>query len=467
MTATMQMPEKLFVPLRTGLRERPLSRLEQMWWLANNPIQSWIRPHFEMPIVSGPSLVGPMALINDPAGIRHVLVDNAANYEKDPLQMRVLAAGSSPGAGEGLLIARGELWRRTRRTLAPLFTPRRVAGFAGVMQDRARTRVDRWLRRRPGSIIEIDREMTGLTYDMLSATLFSDDLADDAAEFEKQLAVLLDSIGRIHPFDVFNAPRWMPRIGRGNATKSRRFFEDAMERLIVRRSEAIGSGRSAPDDLMTALLRASDPETGAGLTHAEVSANLFTLIAAGHETTARGLAWTFYLLSRSPEWEARCVEEALAAPDDPALWLDCLPSIRAVFEESMRLFPPVPHMSRIAGADDVIGDTSIAAGTLIVIAPFVLHRHRLLWRDPDGFDPGRFLSPAREGIDRFAFIPLGAGPRVCIGLTFAMQEAIIVLTEALRRVHLRLVGPHPKPVHRITLRPAGRLTMAVEPRQAA
>lgn len=453
----------VYVPMRTAQRIRPMGRLEQLWWLANNPIKSWIRPHFEMPIVTGPSLVGQMALVSDPAGIRHILVDHAGNYEKDPLQLRVLSAGVRPGAGAGLLIAQGDLWRRTRRTIAPLFTPRRVAGFARTMQERTQARIDRWLKRRPGSILEVDREMTGLTYDVLSATLFSDALGNDAQDFERILQQLLDSIGRIHPFDVFNVPGWVPRVGRGSVRQSRAWFEGAMDRLIESRTSEIKLGKPVPDDLLSALLKASDPETGAGLSREEVSANLFTFIAAGHETTARALAWTFYLLSKAPEWEARCIAEARQAPADPAEWLDGLPAIRAIFEEAMRLFPPVPHLSRIAGQDDIVCGTPVCAGTLVVIAPWVLHRHRKLWDNPDALAPERFMPGAREAIDRFAYLPFGAGPRVCIGQVFAMQEAIIVLASVLRQVRLRHTGPDLQPVHRIVLRPAGRLTMSMEP----
>lgn len=452
-----------FVPYATPMREKPRGRIEQLWWLANNPINTWIKAHYYEPIVVGPSLVGTIALINDPSGIRRVLVDNVANYEKDPLQLRVLAAGSRKDAGQGLLIASGDLWRRTRRTLAPLFTPRRVASFASVMRDRADMRVERWLKRRPGSLLEIDREMTGVTYDILSASLFSDALSGGATEFENELGILLNSIGRIHPFDVFNVPDWMPRIGRGRAASSRAYFETAMNELMQSRVQEIESGSAIPDDLMSALLKASDPETGQGLDHEEVAANLFTFIAAGHETTARALAWTFYLISKIPDWEARCIAEAHDAPADPAQWLEAMPCLRASFEEAMRLFPPVPHLSRISGAADVVCDAEIPKDCLIVIAPWVLHRHRRLWKDPDVFQPERFLPEHRESIDRFAYLPFGGGPRVCIGQVFAMQEAVIVLASVLRRVRLRHSGPPPRPVHRITLRPAERLVMAMEP----
>ncbi len=454
---------KPFVPFAPAPRVKPLGKIGQIFVLARNPIETWTQAHYELPLLAGPSLVGEMIVVNQPEAIRHVLVENAANYQKDPLQQRILEAGTSEGSGLGLLSAEGDLWKRTRRTLAPSFTPRRVGAFAPVMLERAEARVDRWVKRRSGAILEIDREMIGVTYDILSATLFSDALAEDAAGFERELAALLNAIGRVHPFDIFDAPKWLPRFGRHRARQSRLWFEGAISRLIGHRLALMREQpEEVPDDLLTALMKASDPETGTGLTQAEVSANLFTFIAAGHETTARALGWTLYLLARTPKWWEKCAEEARNAPEDPAQWLDAMPALRAAFEESMRLFPPVPMMSRIAGAGDVLGDIPVAKGTIVVIAPWLIHRHSLLWDQPAAFMPERFMPGEREKIDRFAYLPFGAGPRVCIGAVFAQMEAMIVLTSILRRVRLTHLGEEPRPVHRITLRPEGRLAMKME-----
>ena len=454
-----------FVPYAPTPRTRPLSKFEQLLVLARNPLETWTQAHFELPVLAGPAITGHIVVVNEPEFIRHILVDNVANYAKDPLQKRVLAAETREGAGLGLLAAEGELWKRTRRTLAPLFTPRRVGSFAEVMRNRAEARVARWLKRRPGAILEVDSEMSGVTYDILSATLFSDALGDDAAHVERELLRLLDSIGRIHPFDIMAAPKWLPRFGRGGARASRQWFEAAVSRLMQQRAAVLADDPAgAPDDLLTALMRASDPETGAGLSAAEVGANIFTFIAAGHETTARALAWTLYLLSMSPDWRERCEAEADAATGDPAQWQDTLPAIRAAFEEAMRLYPPVPMMSRMALAEDRLGDHIVPKDAVVVIAPWLIHRHRKLWDDPDAFRPQRFMPGARENIDRYAYLPFGAGPRVCIGAVFAQQEAIIVLASILRRVRLTHVGSPPRPVHRITLKPEGRLTMKMQPR---
>ena len=437
----------------------------QLWHLSRNPIENWAEVHYEQPIHSGPSLLGHSVIVSDPAAIRRVFVDNVANYEKDPLQMRVLRSGAPEGSGEGLLSASGENWKRARRTLSPLFTPRRVGAFAQIMKLETEARVDAWLKRRPGAIVEIDREMIRLTLDILSSTLFSDALDEDRPGFEREMMKLLDAIGRIDPFDVLNAPAWMPRLNRRNAESSRQWFAQASDRLIGRRrAEMAEAPDHAPDDLLTALLRASDPETGVGLTPGEVAANLFTFIAAGHETTARALGWTLHLLAHAPEWQERIRAEALNAPDDPADWIAAMPATRAVFEESMRLFPPVAHMSRMALERDRLGDVDVPAKAVIIVAPWLLHRHKTLWKKPGAFMPERFMPGEREKIDRFAYLPFGAGPRVCIGATFAMQEGIVALACIMQRVRLSPVrGVEPRPVLRITLKPDERIPVHIHP----
>lgn len=454
-----------FTPWAPAPRRQPAGSLMQLWHLARNPIESWAQVHYEEPVLAGPSMLGHLVVVSDPDAIRRVFVDNAANYVKDPLQMRVLRAGAPVGSGEGLLSASGEAWKRTRRTLSPLFTPRRVGAFAQIMRLKSDARVDAWLKRRPGAIVEIDREIVRVTLDILSSTLFSDALDEDRAGFEREMMKLLDAIGRIDPLDVLNAPGWLPRLNRRGAQQSREWFARTSERLIGERSAQMAAAPDrTPDDLLTALLRASDPETGVGLTHAEVAANLFTFIAAGHETTARALAWTLHLISRTPEWQERLREEARNAPDDPADWIEAMPATRAVFEESMRLFPPVAHMSRMALEADTLGGVHVPAKSIVVVAPWLLHRHRRLWKQPGAFMPERFMPGEREKIDRFAYLPFGAGPRVCIGATFAMQEAVVALGCIAQRVRLTPVrGVEPRPVLRITLRADERIPVQIHP----
>jgi cytochrome P450 len=230
----------------------------------------------------------------------------------------------------------------------------------------------------------------------------------------------------------------------------------------------MASGEPAPHDLLTLLLEAADPETGRGLSDLEVRANIVTFIGAGHETTANALSWSMYLLSKAPRARERIereVDDVLGRGPVGTEHLERLVYTRAVLEEAMRLYPPVPFMSRAALAEDRIGTLRIPKGSLVTIAPYVLHRHRRLWDAPDAFDPDRFLPDRRAGIDRFAYLPFGAGPRVCIGQAFALQEAMIVLAHAVRVARWDVDEGHDiRPVHRITLRPEGGLPVRLVPR---
>ena len=216
-------------------------------------------------------------------------------------------------------------------------------------------------------------------------------------------------------------------------------------------------------------MSARDPETGDGLAEANIRANIVTFINAGHETTANALTWTLYLLSRAPEWRERAEEEASSVfdPERPASLEGCT-VLRAVLDEALRLYPPVALLSREAIRDDRILGQRVPAGTIVLISPFVLHRRRGLWDQPDAFDPSRFLGEARDRIDRFAYIPFGAGPRVCIGMAFAMQEGIVLLAHLLRAFRFDLVeGQVVMPLQRVTLRPRGGLKMHVKRRDLA
>jgi len=223
----------------------------------------------------------------------------------------------------------------------------------------------------------------------------------------------------------------------------------------------------APQDLLMLLLLAQDPETGDGLTDLEVRANIVTFIAAGHETTANALTWALYCLSQDSCARARLEREVdQAAHAGSGFDPEALPFAKAVMEEAMRLFPPVPFMSRQAVADDRIGKIKIPRGSMVMVAPYVLHRHRALWEDPDAFVPERFLDAARAEIPRFAYLPFGAGPRVCIGQSFSLQESTILLAHIARAVRLDLPADHAPvtPLHRVTLRPEHGLKMMVERR---
>jgi cytochrome P450 len=454
---------KLFVPPYPPRSDRPRGALSTIITLRRNPIEIWGEADFVRPFSIGRSVLGLRAAAHDPAAVRHVFLDNAANYRKDDLQLRVL----SPGLGNGLLTADGESWRLQRRSLAPLFSPRQVGEFAPAVQRVAATAVERLRHRREGAVAEVGELMSRTTLEVLEQTLFSQGIGRDPSAFQRAMTNYFDTIGRVDPLDLIGAPSFLPRLGRMRGRAPLGFFNQAVDAIIKGRKALLDGGGEAPPDLLTLLLGARDPETGVGMPEADIRANIVTFIGAGHETTANGLTWTLYLLSQSPEWRERAEQEADETFDPESLAsLESCRMLRAVFDEALRLYPPAAILSRQAIADDEILGVRIPAGAVVVVSPYVLHRRRGLWDSPDAFDPSRFLGELRERIDRFAYIPFGAGPRVCIGVAFAIQEAVIILANLLRAFRFELVEGHPvMPRQRVTLRPREGMKMHVKKRE--
>ncbi len=447
---------------------QPLGAIALLRTLRDNPLEAWTQAFFEQPIVTMRLPFGAVATVSDPAAIRRVLLDNAANYRKDTLQRRIVSAGLA----HGLLMAEQDQWRFQRRTLAPLFARRSVMSFAPNMLHAAEDMAARWAAADADETIDVAAEVTRLTLEVLRQTIFSDGLGRDTEEFQEAMRCYFDTIGQIDPFDLLNLPDMIPRFTRWKVRPALRFFESAVDDIIARRRRRLAEEpEGVQRDLLTLLLEAQDGETGRGLSEAEVKSNIITFIAAGHETTANALAWSLYLMSQSPEWSARVAAEARRelgpGPGRPRKGAaDRLIETRAVIEEAIRLYPPLAAISREAIAADELAGEPVAAGTTIVIAPYVLHRHRRLWDDPDVFDPTRFLPGTRETIDRYGYLPFGAGPRICIGASFALQEATLVLATIMRRFQLRLApGFAVWPVQRVTLRPRGGLPMHLTARR--
>jgi cytochrome P450 len=400
-----------------------------------------------------------VVIINHPAAIRRVLLENATNYRKDSLQRRVLSAG----LGEGLLSAEGIQWRAQRRTVAALFARRTITQFAPAMMDAANALVERW-RQRCDATLDVAAEMARLTLDVLERTIFSEGFGCNAEEARRAMVTYFNTVGRIDPLDLLGMPNWIPRINHLRVRSTLRFFEQSIEDLIAARRRRLAErADGSPNDILVLLLAALDPDTGERMSEAEVKSNILTFIMAGHETTANLLSWSLFLLSQSDDWRQRVRAEAEHEINGSVTDLaERLPATRAVIEEAARLYPPIAAISRVAIDADELAGEKVPAGTLVVISPYVLHRHRLLWPDPDLFEPSRFLGENRSLIDRYSYLPFGAGPRTCVGSTFALQEATIVLATIIKNFSLRLAPGHKVwPLLRVTLRPAGGLPMII------
>jgi cytochrome P450 len=456
---------RLFVPPYPRRPTRPRGSLSLLLALQRNPIEVWWEGDFERPVSIGRTIFGLRAAAHDPAAVRRVFLDNSANYRKDDLQLRILR----PGLGNGLLTAEGEDWRFQRRALAPLFSPRQTAEFAPAVHRVGRAAVERMGRRRDGAVADVGALMSRLALEVLEQTLFSQGLGRDPSGFQRAVSSYFETIGRIDPLDLLGAPAFVPRLRRRRGRGALEFFDAAVDAIIDKRRELLNEGGEAPRDLLTLLLSAKDPEDGRAIAEADARANIVTFINAGHETTANALTWSLFLLSQSPEWRARAEADADQGFNaDGTVALERCEILRAVFEEALRLYPPAAMLARQATADDELAGMRIPAGAVVTISPYVLHRRRGLWDNPDAFDPSRFLGEQRDRIDRFAYIPFGAGPRVCIGMAFAMQEGIILLAHFLRSFRFELVKGHEvMPIQRVTLRPRNGMKMHVKKRISA
>jgi cytochrome P450 len=436
----------------------PIALLRTLW---NNPIEAWSETYFEQPIVRTHLPFADIVVVNEPGAIRRVLNENATNYCKDRFQKRMLAVLSN-----GLLTAEDAQWQFQRRLIAPLFTAKTVKSMAAATSTAIDELVVRW-RARDGQVLDVAEETTDLALIVLERTIFSAGIAAMGNDMRWAMRTYFDSLGRIDPFDLLDFPDFIPRLSRLHARPAIRLFHQAVDEMIATRERRRHEGRADDrHDMLMLLIDARDADDGRRLTAQEIRANIITFMAAGHESTANAVTWALYLLSRSPQWRERVHIEAVRELNGPSETLfDRLVQTRAVIEESLRLYPPLAAISRMARASDELAGMRIEAGTMVVISPYVLHRHRIWGKRADQFDPARFLPGSREYIDRYAYLPFGAGARGCIGSVFALQEATMAVAAITQNFELAVANNHAVwPVHRITLRPRDGLPMLVRRR---
>nr|CAD6618269.1 cytochrome P450 [Rhizobium sp. Khangiran2] len=461
----MDMRPEPFVPPAPIPRTVPPSRLEIIRTVFNNPLELWGEPSYTLPWIETKFLKERTIIVNDPGLIRHVLVDNAANYEMSEIRQLILR----PILRDGLLTAEGPVWKRSRKAMAPVFTPRHARGFADQMLRKSEDYVENYSGvGEDGEVFDISVDMTEITFNILSETLFSGEIVTESNDFSEDVDSLLHRMGRVDPMDLLRAPPWVPRLTRiGGKRVLGKFHEIVAKTMALRQKKMRENPNHVPQDFLTLLLELAGPD---GLTMDEIEDNILTFIGAGHETTARALAWTLYCVANSPQIRERMereIDEVLASGAEPVEWMDRMPMVRAAFEEALRLYPPAPSLNRAAIADDEWtspdGKTvQIAAGVTVLIMPWTLHRHQLYWDNPRAFMPERFLPENRGKIGRFQYLPFGAGPRVCIGATFAMQEAVIALAVLMSRYRFDMTPEtKPWPVQKLTTQPRDGLPMRV------
>ena len=429
--------------------------------LMSNPITTFSEQAFEELVTYTQLFNQQIALVHDSEFLRHIFIDNADALVADPVRQSVL----KPALREGMLTAEGESWRKARRTISPVFAPRHVNGFANGMRKTTLQFIEET--KISPEQQNIADQMTRLAYQVLSHTLFSGDLDEDSEKVIGDVAYFLKHLSQPDPIDFLNAPEWVPRLTKLRGTQALKRLRHAVRNTAKNRSDRMKAGEELPQDFLTLLLTAGDSEEQR-LSLDEIEDNIITFIAAGHETTARALAWTLYLLSFDPLARQKCEDEVDTLDRNaipPQDWGQHLPWVTACFEESMRLFPPAAIIARRANRDIQFKDWTIKSGTNILTSPWVLHRHKKIWARPNEFHPERFFADNRKSIRRFDYLPFGLGHRVCIGASFAMQEAVIILTELLHAFRFDYSGEKkPWPVMRITIQPDNGMPMKRTPR---
>jgi cytochrome P450 len=448
----------LFWPASVEASPRALDPLSFLVKFIDNPLRVIPQRAYYEKLVHQTNRFGGVAWVLDPALIRDVLIERSDLFPITQIQKRVLG----PLGGKGVLTTEGTEWKWQRQTAAPLFRHSELLRYVPAMATAAEVMLAECAADRSGGYRSIDRDMTRVAFRVIAHTLLPD--ADDevGAAIERASGDYFKSISWTFAYGYFGLPSGTPQPGKSKKQRAERFLRKTVAELI-----AVGqTSPSKRDDLFTRLSQAKHPETGEGMSSELLLDSLLTFMMVGHESTAKAMTWALYLLSQSPEWTERVrreVEEVAGSQPIAAEHIDKLQLTQQVVKEALRLYPPVPSICRVAAEDTELGGRKIAAGTLINVPIYVLHRHRKLWSDPDSFDPDRFAPENAGSIGRLQFLPFGAGPRTCVGSAFATIEATTVIATLVRGANFRLKSGHvPTPVSRVTLGPKGGMPMQIE-----
>ena len=439
-----------------------LSTVRTLRKIVRNPMEAWPEAVYTEPMVVSHMLGRKTVFICAPDLIQQVLVDDSESFVKAESMRRSL----EPGLGQGILTAEGNRWRLQRRVAAPVFRPAHVNSFLPAMLRASRDMRDRWAELPAGAEIDVSQQMTRVTFEIILETMLSGAGDADLGKLEVSIRDFLESSSWATALSAIGAPLWTPFPGKRRSERACAFLKQAVGDRISERRRT-GERR---DDLLSLMLDAKDPETGDGLNDIDIRDNILTFIGAGHETTALALTWTFYLLARHPEVERRILGEVeqvtLGDPLRPEQVAE-LVYTRQVVQEAMRVFPPVAMVVRQSVRDLQLGGERVAAGDNVFVPIYAVHHHSALWPDPDRFDPDRFLPEAVKGRHRWSYLPFGAGPRICIGMGFALLEAVAILATLLPSARLSAEPSFvPTPKLRVTMRPAEGMPMRVKRRAA-
>ncbi|CUT09213.1 Cytochrome P450 family protein [Bradyrhizobium sp.] len=434
-----------------------MSFLARLAVIKRNMIATWGQRAYEEDVIEGRFFFRNSFILNRPDAIRHVLLSNYENYSRTPAGIRMLR----PVLGDGLLIAEGHSWTFQRRTLAPAFTPRATANLVPHMTavlDETIAKLDG----RTSEPVDLREIMQRMTLEIAGRTMFSFGMDRHGPTLRNFVMEYGARLGRPYLLDMVLPLSWPSPMDFARARFRKRWTE-FVAMLIAERREMGKQDGAPPRDLFDLMDEARDPETGKGFSDEQLVDEVATMILAGHETTATALFWALYLLALDPDTQEEIASETRGEHLDSMADIDRQKFTRAAIEETMRLYPPAFLIARAAREKDNAAGIEIGKGDIIMIAPWLLHRHEKLWDQPNAFIPKRFMST--EAPDRFAYLPFGAGPRVCVGAPFAQAESVLALGRLIGAFRVELADTSPViPLGVVTTQPDHSPRFRITPR---
>jgi cytochrome P450 len=450
--------EAFFTPPAIRPPQKPLPLPKRLFTLADNPIEAWPRAVYEEDFFWAPSPFGlKMLFVTKPDAISEILLDRVEDFGKGTLFLRFL----KPALGEAMLTAEGAHWRWQRLAAAPAFRPDTVAKLTPIMSAAAEKMLARWRAAGVGAQVDVAHDMVRITFDIILDTMLSGGEGIDIEEASTEISTYLETLGRPNIGDILGLPPFLKQLMSPRGVRAANYLRTVVQKMVERRrGEPSGRG-----DLVDLLMQAKDPETGRAMSDMDLRDNLITFIGAGHETTALALTWSLYLLSQDSVTAQRVRAEVQSVAGDASITqahVEALTFTRQVVLESMRLFPPVAALPRQASRDTTIQGTPVPKNTIILMPIYAMHRHIKQWDRPEVFDPDRFAPELGLERQRYQYMPFGAGLRICIGMGFALNEAVAVLATLMREVQLEHDPAHKiRPLVRITMRPEGGMPMRI------
>jgi cytochrome P450 len=441
------------MPRRPGIFKTLLQPLK-FWRSRYDALSALMDRSYSMHMGEIRMLFRRMYIVNQPDLIRRIFIDEVAKYPKSKMVAHMLEILM----GNSMFVSNGEVWKRQRRMMEPVFAQARIKLVFGLMLDAVNDMLARVDKLATGNPVQIEVEMTHVTADIIYRTIFSQPLsADDArtiytAFMDFQEAAYDHGMVRVTGF-----PDFLTRGMQKRARASARDIRAVLDPHIIARYEAAQRGeKGSESDILGAMIAARDPVDGSPFTLAELCEQVAMIFLAGHETTASSLSWALYLLANDMSVQDRLHSEASSVfgNREPQFSdMKRVPLAWNVFRESLRLYPPIPFLPRQATEQACMRDKVIQPGSIVSVSPWLMHHHRRHWAKPDEFDPDRFDRPESEESQRCAYMPFGLGPRVCLGASFAMQEGVLILASLARRYKVEPDPTHePKPIGRITVR---------------